>query len=236
MPKYTKRYTKRSYTKKRRVNKTKKLVTGQTQPTLLETIASGAGAVANVAKAVLPIVAAINTELKFYDAAFVAVPLFGTPTIQALNQIGQGTDEQNRIGNSILAKDINIRFQMLANFTTDQQNMIRMVIFVDKQQAGTAPTLAQLMQTTSNFQSSFNKDYTDRFAILKDKYFTMNANEKRVLQGKFYKTLPFHIRFLGSTTAAADLGNNTLYVLYWSAYAVNGPSISHYSRLNFTDN
>lgn len=232
---YKKNYKKRTY-KKRPVNRTKRLVTGQTQPTFLEQIASGAGAVANVAKAVLPIVAAINTEMKFHDSALVVVPVLGTPTISCLNQIAQGTNESDRIGNSILLKDMNFRYQILANYTTEQQNMVRLVFFVDKHQAGTAPTFASIFQTTSNFQSSFNKDFTDRYAILKDKYFVLSSGGNRVLQGKFYKALPFHTRFLGASNSSVDLGNNSVYVLWWSAYAVNGPSISWYNRLNFTDN
>lgn len=229
-------YRKKPYKKYRRVNRTKKLVTGQTQPTLLETIASGAGAVANVARAVLPIVSAINTEQKFFDFTSTASPTLNTPVIQGLNQIIQGVDENQRIGNSILAKDMNMRFQILINTTTDPQNMIRMVVFVDKQQAGSVPTITQLMQAPTNFQSPYNKDYTDRFAILKDKYICLNTNNNRVHQGKFYKTLPFHIRYIGPTAASADLGNNTVYVLWWSAYALNGPTINYYNRLNFTDN
>jgi len=51
------------------VNKTKKMVTGQ-GPTLLEQLARGASGVATVAKAVLPIVSAINTEAKYLDVSY----------------------------------------------------------------------------------------------------------------------------------------------------------------------
>lgn len=218
--------------------KTKKLVTGQTQPTMLEKIASGIGAAASVAKAVLPIVSAINTESKYIDVAANAGIPIGTPTLQTLTAIAQGTDENNRIGNSVLLKHINIRISFIPNFTADAYNLMRYIIFVDKQQSGTPPTAAQLLTTPGNIDSPFNRNYTDRFVILKDKRLVASQTgliTSSIFQ-KVFKRLNFHTRFIGTSSANASMGNNTVYFFAVSTQVINAPTAFIYSRINFTDN
>jgi len=154
------------------VNKTKKMVTGQ-GPTLLEQLARGASGVATVAKAVLPIVSAINTEAKYLDVSYSGNLTITTPSITCITALAQGLTDITRIGNSLLAKSINIKYRFNTSDTA-QHIQTRIVIFVDKLQGGTAPTLAQLMSDTASILSHHNKNYTDRFVILKDRIFDMN--------------------------------------------------------------
>lgn len=236
--KYNKKTYRRRYPRKK-VNRTKQLVTGQTQPTMLEKIANGVGAAANVAKAVLPMIMSINTEEKFKDVsslAFNTLP-FNTPRFINLNPIATGALETNRVGNSILCKNVNIRLSFTPNYTSYPTNLFRMVLFVDKQQAGTIPTATQLFQDVTTIDSAFNKNYTDRFAILKDKRWTIaQQGDQHLTVWKIFKYLNFHTRFIGSTANDADMGNNTIYLLLWSNQVTNLPIFSIYSRLNFTDN
>lgn len=236
---YKRGYKKRGYRKtyRKRISPTKKLVTGQTQPTLLEKIASGVGAAAGVAKAVLPMISAINTENKYLDVSSSATLPFNTPAIVLLSNTGTGTSEQDRIGNSILARNVNIRFSYTPNFTSVAFQLYRVILFVDKQQAGTAPTAAQLFQTPSNLDTPFNKNFTDRFAILKDKRFNIAQQGSQTMSvQKWFRKLEFHIRYVGTSSASASMGNNSLYLLLWSNAVTNPPTYNLYSRLNFTDN
>lgn len=241
-------YAKRRYYRKRGrkpfVKKTKKLVTGA-GPTLLEKIASYAGPVASVAKAVLPIVAAINTEQKYLDvSAAVTTATFASPYIVNLSALATGTSDITRIGNSILCKDLSIRprvIQLATASTLNKNYVCRIVVFVDKMQNGTAPTLAQLMESTATIMSKFNKDYTDRFVILHDNIYTMHPHysgaEYRQDEIKYFNKLDFHTRYLGSTAADADQGPNALYIMYWPESTTSGDfNVGGYSRLNFTDN
>lgn len=238
---YKKRYRKRRTGKGRtRGGKTKKLVTGQKQPTLLETIASGIGGVATVAKAVLPIVSAINTENKYIDTVSNQAVSLAAPMIQCLNLCPQGTDENNRIGNSMLLRDLNIRISIIPNFSTDRFNLMRMIIFVDKQQVGNvtgAPTAAQLLQNSGNIDSPFNRNFTDRFVIIKDKRLVISLDgDKQSIFTKVYKKLEFHARYIGTGATSASLGNNALYIYITSTQVTTLPTAYIYSRVNFTDN
>lgn len=234
---YKKRYKRKSYPRKKRIARTKKLVTGQTQPTMLQKLASGFGGIASVAKAVLPIVTAINTEVKYIDVAANLGISLGAPFIQRLTTLAQGTDENNRVGNSALLKDLNLRISIIPNYTTDPYNLIRYVIFVDKQQSGTPPTTAQLFTNAGNIDSPFNRNYTDRFVIIKDKrlIISQQGDQQQVFQ-KIYKKLDFHCRWIGSSSGNADAGNNQLYIAAVSTQVLNLPLFYIYSRVNFTDN
>lgn len=237
-----KRYRRKRYYKRKPVTKggrTKKLVTGQKQPTLLEKIASGVGGVASVAKAVLPMIQMINTEAKYIDTVTNAAIPIGTPWIQCLNLLAQGVDEFERIGNSILAKDLNIRVSFIPNYNIIDYNLIRFIIFVDKHQQGTAPTAAQLLTSPGNIDSAFNRDFTDRFVIIKDKRCVVSKQgDQMQIFHKVYKQLNFHCRYILPGGAAADLGNNAIYFFAISnaVLLANSPQAYIYSRINFTDN
>lgn len=231
---YNRRGRKRPY---KRIAKTKALVTGQTQPTLIEKIASGIGSAASVAKAVLPIVQAINTELKFIDSYATGQSVSNTPSIQPVTYTAQGTDEQNRIGNSILSKDLNLKLTLQPNYLASDFNRMRLIVFVDKGQRGTLPTIAELLQNTSYLlDSGFNKNYSDRFVIIKDKKFSLIKYGFQELQMKVYKKLNFHIRYIGTSAATASAGENQVYFVVIGDTSTNLPSYSFYSRVNFTDN
>ena len=234
--KYNRRRYKRRPQGKKRIARTKKLVAGQTQPTLLEKIASGVGSAAQVASAVLPMIKAINTEMKFVDVISTG-NISSTPTIIPLCLPSQGTTEQNRIGNSLLLKDINLRLSISPNYTAVPLNIFRVVMLIDKTQQGVAPTASQIFQNSTNIDSAFNKNFTDRFVIIKDKRFlsAQQGDQMQLIQ-KWFKKLDFHQRFLGTGGTAADAGQNTPYLVIWGTLSVNFPTYSIYSRTNFTDN
>lgn len=246
-----KRYQKkRAYKPKKRVyvNKTKKLVTGQ-GPTLVEKIASGVGSVAQLATAVAPMIAAINTEHKYKDTSGALSPTLTSPSIVNLSLMAQGLTDTTRIGNSLLAKSIQVRIRLIlsneiSGVYGSPYSSVRVILFVDKLQGGTAPTLAQIMEDPASSNLSMaNKDYTDRFTIIKDKMCNISPNwgtgsttpTQSVCDFKFFKPLDFHIRYLGAGATSADCGPNQLYLMCWPQHNV-GTSFTYYTRLNYTDN
>jgi len=242
-------YTKRTYYKKRYkprkkfVSKAKKLVTGH-GPTMLERIASGVGSVASLAKAVVPVIAAINTEAKYLDRTVSSTASFAAPNLINLSAMAQGTTEITRIGNSILSKNISVTIQLVPDMATRSYHCYRILLFVDKQQAGTPPNTTELFaNSATTLFSQKNKNYTDRFVFLKDKFITIDANidptadalnANRVI--KIFKKTDFHIRYIGTDATNASQGNNSLYLLIWPQDPTTGQGFSMTSRLNFTDN
>lgn len=232
----------------RRVRKAKKLVTGH-GPTLLEKIAGGIGGVATVAKAVMPIVAAINTESKFYDET-ASVTAYDPGTNDQLicltDGISAGTGDSDRIGNSILAKDLTLKMAINMPITisstppvTGQHCRISIICWKEDLNIN-APSMAKIFTSATNIYSAFNKDYTDQFVVLKDKFFSLNAlvASTASMTGcfthmKYYKKLDWHMRWKDSVAST----NHIFIIIRGSATGIaNALGVTYYSRLNYTDN
>jgi hypothetical protein len=238
------KYQKRNYRrggKRLYKNKTKKLVTGY-GPTYLDKIASGAGSVARLARAVAPAIAMINTEVKYFDQSVQQV-YFNPGTGDQLNNltggIAQGLTDITRIGDSILAKSISLKITLDALMSaTIHQTQTRLVLFVWKENANiNAPTVAKLFTTPAEFLSGFNKDYTDQFVILKDKVFCHNANISAATNQdskhiKLFKKLDFHMRFIDGTNTGFSVNHVYLLLRNTGLNAANQGSADFWSRLN----
>lgn len=245
---YRKRYAKKKLPKTKRVQNRVKEMVGE-KPSIVDSIANGVGQVAKLAGVVAPIIAAINTEHKYADtASSVNAYIPGTNDVIAFltDTIDQGVGDVDRIGNSILAQDIQLR--MAINFTSTvgpppvQGLHCRAMMVVWKQNQQDNPiSIAKIFETPTNLYSGVNKDYSDQFVILKDKFFTLNASTSNYgtqgfTQMKWFKKLGFHLKYDGPASTDHTL-NHIFLILRSSATAIgNSMQVTYYSRLNFTDN
>lgn len=228
-----------------RYSRSKKLVTGH-GPTMLEKIASGAGSVAKLAMAVAPAIAAINTEHKYFDrtgAVIAHSPGTSDVIVNLTGAIPQAITDSGRIGNSILAKDLQLRLANNFQATTGAPNVMgihcRMLLVCWKEdESVNAITAAKLFESPSNLYSPVNKDNSDQFVILKDKFFSMNSTVGLTANTAFqtvklYKALNWHMRWNNTVSTQ----NHVFLVLRSSAAgATNALQTTYYSRLNYTDN
>lgn len=228
---------------KHRFSKAKEMIEGP--PTFLDQIASGVGQVANLARAVAPMIEMINTEAKFYDETS-SSSFSNTGLIIALtDNVAQGTDENNRIGNSVLLKDMSIKLFLSHAFdfstATSLGGYYRIIIFCWKENLqDNPPTVAKILQG-SVFSSFTNKDYTDQFVVLKDKIIPFDSQLSRtsgVLTANFkfmkwYKKCDWHLRWDAGT--GADGSQNHVHMLLIQSLST-GSNYTLNFRMNFTDN
>jgi len=126
-------------------------------------------------------------------------------------------------------------FQCAANSVS---SALRIIIFRDLYQQGTAPTTAQILQNVGGPDSvNQPRNYLikDRFSVLYDDVFCFsNAGDTC-----FTCTLEIphegHVKYLGTTSAATSNGFGSVYVMYVSSEATNKPFATHFSRITFTD-
>lgn len=227
-----------------RYSKTKKMVTGH-GPTLLEQVATGAGAAARVARAVMPVVSMINTEAKYWDATSssnVYAPGTSDYIVNLTGGLLGGTTDTTRIGNSVLAQNIQVKgyVQWLASAAATT-GLTRLIFMVWKENAqSNTPTAAKIFEAPGTFHSPYNKDYTDQFVVLKDKVFAHNcplaqALVQQTIHFKWFKKLSFHMRWLDATATYTQ--NHVWMIVRGSgATSANQSTISFYSRMNYTDN
>ncbi len=225
--------------------------------------ARDAGRVASVAftalKVATSVAALINTEFKFVDtnvsAAALATPAT-TAFITNLTAMQQGTDEQNRVGNSILPKGLNIRLEFSGNPSGGAIQEIRYVIIIDRDQDGADPTIVQLLQTATLLDSFLNMDNKKRFRVLVDRKFHVGNSStashiKRNVSRSHYlkfnkpqrlrahnhvKRKWYHVLYSGTSAAETDQDNGAIYILAWSNEVTNSPTCRITARLRYIDN
>ncbi len=225
--------------------------------------AKGAGAVAGAAftalKVATGLAALINTEFKFIDHTVTAAALdvaAETLFIHGLAQNAQGTDEQLRIGNSILPKSLSIRMAFSGNPSGGTDQTIRYMILIDRDQDGTPPTIAQIIQLTGVQESYMNMDNKRRFRVLvdstlmvgnastttnypriKNRSHTFRFNKPQRISGHMHKRKKwYHILYSASSAANASMDNGQIYLVAWSNETTNSPTCKFQSRLRFIDN
>lgn len=247
-------YRKRNFRRRRggraRYSKSKKLVTGH-GPTMLERIASGVGSAAKLAAAVAPAIAAINTEHKYvdYTGTLTAYAPGTNDTLTLLTDSQTNTNDQSRIGNSILAKELLLRLAMSFTSTGSPTVPVRgvhcrwMLICWKENAQQNAPSINKIFEVPSNLYSPVSKDNSDSFVVLKDKFFSMNAStsdtascSSNFMSQKFYKKINWHMRYNGDSNGSQTQNHIYLITRCSASSSSNALNTTYYSRLNFTDN
>jgi len=212
-------------------NRGRKFLSGVT----LQDAADAVGAVVRwggKALALLP-----NIEEKFFDVvAFSSTTITTTPTIANLSNIAQGNDWNNRNGNSIRLRHIRWDFMLYPNATA-VLNSVRIIVFRDMMQRGTDPAAAELLESTTavvNLVSPYlHYDY-DRFQVLYDDVVSTGVGtvpcHKRMILG-----VDDHVLYQNTTGADASNWQGACYALAVGEQGTNGPQLTAYARLSFTD-
>lgn len=219
--------------------KKKKYYKKRTGGSWLNTI-GGVAKVASTAMSIAKGVASIvNAEDKLIDTDISGFPLVGTTnSLGGLTLIAQGDNDNQRNGNSILAKSVFIRIRMQMSGATNTFGFMRVIVFIDNMQLGTLPTVTDVLQTNDvgsplNIRSTSDQ----RFTILKDHMFKFaGGQENQVQMWKLYKPLTHHIKYGGSTASQSDQRNGNLYILYVTQANTETFTIWQNARVRFYDN
>jgi len=174
----------------------------------------------------------INAEFKYNlaSASLVTPTWNGTVTSLCLPSQGSGADQ--RTGDSIKLKDFVIRGVIDFN-ALGVPEMVRVVIFIDKQNAIT--TGAQFFQTVGVYlatESEKNEDNKYETKTLFDRTF-MVSNYKPQTKFKYAMPIGYHTHFTKGTTA---ISNNALKMCYISQNPTNSAKISYIVRTGYVDN
>lgn len=238
---------KRTYNARRRTRseRNKQLVDGNDgQPKFMKILKAGApyaAAIPAIAKTVSGIVTAINTEQKWHDVAVDGASFYkANPYFAVLSGITGGIDYTQRTGRSIRDQNLTVRWATQMNDDILCET-IRVCIVCDKfLEPGLGETPAQIMSKIfvdpTNPLSPINREYSDRFVILKEKLYSVDHGQGIKYSGKAFLQLGIHTKFDGLN--ANDTAENTIYfiVLTDNTETTLPGDVDLYSRLNYTDN
>ncbi len=222
----------------RKAGKNRRLMPVPRGPTLGMDIDTGAAAVGRIARRALAQVVALksllNVEDKVCDNAGSAVTISSaSPTLYLLSAIAQGVGYTERTGLSVKATSQSFRATMTLD-TASPGCVIRVILLLDRQAHGSAPTAGDVLQNSALINSPVNYVGSERFAFLYDKSFALsqNGNQKREFELNF--PVKYHLTF-GSATAT-DVDSTAAYLLLMSDVNANLPYISYVSRITYVDN
>lgn len=179
----------------------------------------------------------INCEKHFSDTNVAALQSW-SGTVTPLSALSQGDNIGNRIGDSILAKYLNLRYSWIMD-TVLSSTICRLIIFQDTMSLGTIPSASDVLAVTGSAPavlSLLNLQYAvqGRFKVLYDKTVSLNN-----YGGVAYATdeiIPINDHIKYTSTAGTDEGRNMLYALSICNVNANDPTLTMTARLAYYDN
>lgn len=179
----------------------------------------------------------VNVETKTLDTGSVFVPntsFNSTGTVLYLTGMAQGTDYNQRVGNSIKCQYMNL--VQVFFLGTNSQNTCRVILFRDRENRQSLPSVTDVLESADP-RAQYNHNNTDRFTILKDQFFILDTyHPTRAFE--WSKSDKTHIRYEGTTSGVSDADENNVFLLYLadSASGAASPISTYNFRLGYVDN
>lgn len=171
-------------------------------------------------------------EWKYADIITTGTTITTTATITNLIPLAQGSSDDDRQGDKVTWRSLFHRMSVTPNATAGV-NFLRVMIIQDKQNNGTAPTAAQIFQTSTNYLSPLNDDFGKRFKVLFDRTYTVDTDANGAQVDKIYRKLRIVTEYAGAGSVVPN--TNGIYLVQLSDQATNGPTTSTYTRLRYID-
>lgn len=229
-----KRYVRRKPAVPKRTQKIRQL-SGQKALTWPETIARGIGPVARLAGSVAQLAGLINSEAKELDTVVSGTGISNSGSYsQALTNIAEGDDRNQRNGRFILAKHLQYRMQVLMDNTV--QTRFSYAIVMDKKaNEGFGATPWQEVFTSADPTALINRDAADRFIILKRGVLHGNAGGNSIVDVKGFLNLKgVHLKYNNTTSTSYE--KNAIFLLAVSNQPTNVASLYANIRFEYYDN
>jgi len=180
----------------------------------------------------------INVEEKVIEVDSTSATFTTTGTLVSLSTVAQGSDFNERVGNSIKLQEIEVNARIFMN-TASGNSVYRFIIVRDLDGYGTAPAVSSILSNGVGTTTAplAIKDFLNRkrFSFLFEEMGTLSPQGERGVYISVRIPHEGHILYLGSTATAASNGKGSLYLLVLSDETVNMPTIAFQSRVTFTD-
>lgn len=243
MPYYRRRYRRRPYRRRYRRRAYRK--TSRLQKLADDKSASGwsVGSVAQAAYKALSIAntvaGLINVEWKENDNELSVVNQTTTPQLIRLTDIAQGLDDNQRIGNGILMKSLQMKIKASKSTAEPQNGILKFWLVCDKDADGVDPTFAQIFKDPTapadRIIALRNEDLMSRFVIIKEWKMVFKTDDT-VKEMNIYEKLNIHCKYDASAAGTANARENQLWLVMVSDQATYGNVVSIQKRLRYTDN
>lgn len=179
----------------------------------------------------------VNSETQHKDFSYSAgTPVSSTGFVTHLTAVAQDDTSAGRTGNSMLLRNISMRFKLDVNPSVTTNSSVLLMLVKDTQQIGdTTPAITDIL-TTATPESLLALGTAGRFKVLWRKTYILTnvaggSSAREVV--KYFKIYD-HIRYNG--TASSDIQKNGHYFIAVSNESTNTPFIAGTSRIGYHDN
>ena len=171
----------------------------------------------------------VKPEIKYKLLLVNTITPTTTGNVQQMDLIAIGTGQNSRVGLSINMVGIGIRGQWKFNTAGATSQVVRMIVYVDKQQGvDSKATPTSILEQVSPY-SYLNQIRRKRFRVLLDKMIVLDNISKFTRIIRWWKKLNFESRYNGS--ASTDIDKNGIFMLTISSQATNSPSFEFTSLI-----
>lgn len=165
-----------------------------------------------------------------------------------LNGCSTGDGLSSREGRQIRLRSVSINFQHRNNASSVNDFVLRVILFIDLEPHGVAPTGQQLLRTTEGQgldEAPRNLDNRNRFIILKDKYYQADPynNSGNIVRTHYHKFVKYKklnlltIFNISDVATIADINKGALYCYFYNGDSTAFPPTCFISAVvRFTDN
>jgi len=170
----------------------------------------------------------LNAEMKeYYNTIYNGV--VGGVLINQVLFIAQGTDYNQRIGDSVKVANVRVEYLLAANVTA-LTNFTRIILLRDFMNLGQLPGITDVLQDTSTNALAITSPYLhslgDRFEVLYDMVHAQTyASDNGVIHERRAFGINDHVLWKGSTNSAADTWQGHFVFIVISDQATNAAKL-----------
>lgn len=177
----------------------------------------------------------VNSEKYKSDVADTGTIVVNTGAYGTLlTGVATGDGDNQRTGNSIFARSLNIRGQAIYNPLGTNPHFLRVSVVMDLQQIGDTGFSYATVYANGDYNAHLNAVNVGRFKILWTRLYKFD--DQNNIAHNFVANIPMrqHLRFNG--TASSDVQKDHIYIVASSSEPTNGPKLVWNSRLTYHDN
>lgn len=165
-----------------------------------------------------------------------------TTTMTLLNGMQQGPGASQRVGQTITLRSLEIRGYCAADTQAVNGQIVRYLVFLDRQANGAVPAAATDILSTNNVAGMRALTYRKRFKIILDKTYQLGIFAGDESQAHFHHYLKFRRPIkqefnVGNAGTVADIATNSMYLLVLGTEAPGNTDALYAMnvRLRYTD-
>ena len=175
----------------------------------------------------------LNTEKKFYDTTWNSTTITDSQQVTPLNDVSNGDAENNRDGNKIRQKSIQLKLSLVSNTATPVNGCYIRLVLVQLTKVR-YPDFTATQVYGTDITTLRNMNNTTRYKVWYDKVIRLDLDTTpRYIVDKFWK-MSIPVNYYSAT--GTDIENNGFVLMYLTNLTTNQPLMTGSARIRFIDN